>query len=189
MNTTEFPATRRSTGGRRWRSLSAPAVLALAAASLTGSGAPAQAAPLPTCTAADVRLSAQVVRGSAGAGSHSEALTATNTADHSCFLHGHPGVQRAQKTSAGLPLPVGAPAEWTGERPVLIRLAPGARATAVIRQRMVAAYPPACDPVDTNALAVYLPDTTRSLPVSVKGRACTSTGYVTMEVGVFTTAR
>src|SRR5919112_2383299 len=97
MEATELPVSGPSVrrGSRRERRLlSFPvAGLVLAVAALGGSiTTPAQAAPFSLCTAAEVRLSAEPVRGSAGAGSYSEALTATNVSGRTCYLYGHPGV-------------------------------------------------------------------------------------------------
>ncbi len=161
----------------------------VATVSIGGPGSAAEAAALPLCTGSDVRLSAHVVRGSAGAGGYSEALTATNVTDRSCHLYGHPGVQRARRTAATAYRPIGSPADWTAERPRLVRLAPGHTATAMIRQNIVDAYPQDCHRADTDALRVYLPDTATVVPVSSRSRACANMSYTTMEVGVFTAGR
>lgn len=131
-------------------------------------------------------VTAAPVRGSAGAGSYTEAITVTNTGSTACNVGGHPGVQRAVVSAADVRT-VGAPAAWTAQRYVPLYLAPGQSAVAELRVTRAENYDPArCGGlVSTNALNVYVPGSTVVTRTHSVARACRSADLVTATVGVF----
>lgn len=160
----------------------------IAAAILLGLGwsvpaVPAQAAA-PVCS--HVAITVEVVPGSPGAGSFTEAITVRNTGGAACDLSGHPGVQRARSSVSGVST-LGAAASWTSERPVRVILYPGQQATAPLRVTRPENYgSAACGTVArSDVLNVYLPNTTQVLRVHTLGTACTSPELVTATVGIF----
>jgi hypothetical protein len=84
------------------------------------------------CTGGDLSGSFDVVRGSAGAGQVSYALTLTNSSQSSCFVSGIPEVQLVGADGSVLPTQVSAahPGQGTAAK---IALQPGQSATAQAR--------------------------------------------------------
>lgn len=103
-------------------------LLALALLGSASTGAPKDG----PCTGAQLAGSFSVVRGSAGAGNVSYRLVLRNVSSSSCTVTGLPRGRLLSKT--GKPLPTHVQAAQPGAlTAVLVRLAPGARASATAR--------------------------------------------------------
>ncbi|SFQ44923.1 Protein of unknown function [Amycolatopsis arida] len=122
------------------------------------------------CTAGDVALS--LGRGSAAAGTAYRPLQFTNTSDHSCVLHGYPGVSYVTGDDGHQ---VGPAAYRDGEKGAPVVVAPGEKAHAPLGFVQVRNYDPAvCRPTPVRGLRVYLPQETDAKFLEHEGTGCAS---------------
>lgn len=106
-------------------------------------------------------------------------LVLTNASDQECTVQGYPGVSFVD--AAGTQL--GAPADREGPAAPLVTLAPGASATADLRQTRAENYGPDCGLTPAAGLRVYPPEATDSLILPQTVSACTGASIVLMTVG------
>lgn len=132
------------------------------------------------CEASQLRP--ELGESSGAAGSVGFPIILTNSSDLVCELDGFPGVSYANGPSDP---PVGAPAERTGERGGVVRLAPGESASALVVATVVANFPEAdCKPVPVRGLRIYPPNDTGSVYVERDGTACSIAAPVTTQLKI-----
>lgn len=143
-----------------------------AAAPSSGAGAPGAAAGTsapgtPGCSTAHLRAS--IGGGEGAAGSVYDTIVFTNTGGSRCTLYGYPGVSLAN--SGG---PIGAPATRDrSQSPSVVTLAPGAKASAVLRVVNAQNYPSStCKPDSSSFLLIYPPNQTQAIDVPYKSMGC-----------------
>ncbi|MFC8502813.1 DUF4232 domain-containing protein [Pedococcus sp. NPDC057267] len=149
----------------------------------SGSGATTSAAR--RCTAAATSTRAVPEPGGAAAGSYGVELVTTNTGRVTCTLEGFPGVSlSASATGAQL----GAAADREpGQASPLVRLAPGASATAMVRVTQAANYGPRCQLARATGLRVYLPGDTAAQYAPYPAAACSNSDVHLLSVRPFRT--
>ncbi|WP_434995851.1 DUF4232 domain-containing protein [Arthrobacter sp. Ld5] len=140
--------------------------------------APPAAAAGGTCTAAQLTGSVQDQPGGGAAGSVYRTLVLTNATDQACTVAGYPGVSSVD----GAGTQIGAPADRDGAAPVSVLLAPGASATATLRQTNAQNYGADCGLTPAAGLRVYPPGATDSLILPQELPACSAASIVLMTV-------
>ena len=119
-----------------------------------GSGGQPVASGPQACPVSDLRIGLGAPSGAAGSVYY--AIEFTNTGSSACTLYGYPGVALA--ATDGGPAVGALAVRAPGAAKVLVTLAPGATAHAVLQVEQTASYPaPVCKPVRTQWLAVYPP--------------------------------
>ena len=129
----------------------------------TGGGAPA------ACPTRSLAVKAGLSQGAAG--SIYQVLDFSNISDVTCTLYGFPGVSLA----GGSPVKqIGlAAAEDHSSPRVLVTLAPGAVANALLRIVQAANFPPSrCDLKNATYLQIYPPNQTTPVYLKYKAQAC-----------------
>jgi Protein of unknown function (DUF4232) len=148
---------------------SAPASASGAAASpSTGSTTTGGSAPA-ACPTRSLAVKAGLSQGAAG--SIYQVVDFSNISDSTCTLYGFPGVSLA----GGSPVKqIGlAAAEDHSSARVLITLAPGAVANALLRIVQAANFPPSrCDLKNATFLQIYPPNQTTPVYLKYKAQAC-----------------
>jgi len=147
-----------------------------------GSGAGASASGTPDtarsdCTGDDLKVT--VGSGQGAAGSSIVPVVFTNTSGGPCGIQGFPGVSLVN--SGGV---IGAPATRDSSRPVsIITLAPGAKASALLKIADAENYPSSTCKTDTSSsLQVYPPNETASVDVPYKGTGCRNKSVKLLQV-------
>ena len=101
------------------------------------------------------------------------ALVLTNTGPAACALRGFPGVSYVTGDSGRQ---VGAAAVRVGSEGAAVRLAPGARAQALVSFANTGVFDPAvCRPTPVRGLRVYPPGERAALFVPAPGTGCAGT--------------
>jgi hypothetical protein len=133
------------------------------ASTTTGGSAPA------ACPTRSLAVKAGLSQGAAG--SIYQVLDFSNISDSTCTLYGFPGVSLA----GGSPVKqIGlAAGEDHSSARVLVTLAPGAVANALLRIVQAANFPPSrCDLKNATYLQIYPPNQTTPLYLKYKAQAC-----------------
>lgn len=144
--------------------------------SATPSASPEAAAG--TCTAAQLTGSVQDQAGGGAAGSVYRTLVLTNASDQPCTVAGYPGVSSVD----GAGNQIGAPADRDGTASMSVLLAPGASATATLRQTNAQNYGADCGLTPAAGLRVYPPGATDSLILPQELPACSAASIVLMTI-------
>jgi hypothetical protein len=121
--------------------------------------------------------------GEGAAGSVDTTIVFTNTGKTSCTLYGYPGV--SLRNSGGQ---IGAAATKNASHaPVLVTIAPGGKANAVVQVADAQNYPSsACTPDSSTFMMVYPPNQTQALDVPYKGTGCRKSSAKLLQVTVVT---
>ncbi|WP_394251264.1 DUF4232 domain-containing protein [Arthrobacter pityocampae] len=146
--------------------------------STTPSAPPEAAAPAGTCTAAQLTGSIQDQSGGGAAGSVYRTLVLTNASGQPCTVVGYPGVSAVD----GAGNQIGAPADRDGTASGPVLLAPGASASATLRQTNAQNYGADCGLTPAAGLRVYPPGATDSLILPQELPACSAASIVLMTV-------
>lgn len=135
-----------------------------------GSSSGAVTAATARCTATTTRTRAVTEPGGGAAGSYGVELVTTNTGRAACTLKGFPGVSlTAPDTGAQL----GAAADREpGLTTPLVRLAPGASATALVRVTQAGNYGTRCQLAKAAGFRVYLPGEKAAQYAPYPAQAC-----------------
>ena len=158
--------------------------VAIVMASALGAGAtPAAQARVAGDAAAKCATSGLVVwfdtRGDATAGSTYFGLKLTNLSGHACTLEGYPGVSAVDLAGNQL----GSAAARNPSQVRVVRLGPGATATAVLRIVVAGNFPSSrCRPVRAAGLRVYPPNQTASKVVPYPFAACSRKGPIDLNI-------
>lgn len=158
-------------------SLSSPAAVPTPAA--------AEPATVGTCTAAMLTGRIDTPAGAGAMGSVYRSIVLTNTTTAPCSTAGFPGVSAVD--AAGKQ--IGLPADRDGSQLTVLTLAPGASATATLKQGSGQNYGADCGPTPVAGLRVYPPGATDSLVLEQHGEACSATTLVLMTVGTLQPAQ
>lgn len=135
------------------------------------------------CTAGELSLNPGRPDGSAG--SVTIPLVFTNTGGRTCTLYGFPGVSYVDSADG---TEIGAAATRSGDSGTPIALAPGERATAMVRAAVVLNYPAEeCSPTPVAGLRVYPPNDSTALFVAHTGTGCAGHGVDQLQVTAVTT--
>lgn len=158
-------------------------------------GAPApssDAAPTPvepaaggTCTAAMLTGRIDTAPGAAGMGKVYRSIVLTNASSAPCTTAGFPGVSAV--TAEGDQ--IGLPADRDDSQLTVLTLAPGASATATLKQGSGQNYGADCGTTPVAGLRVYPPGATDSLVLEQHGEACSASSIVLMTVGTLQPAQ
>jgi len=154
---------------------------ATAAASPAGAGT----GGTPACTTGDLKTSIGDGGGGA-AGSFYSLIEFTNTSSASCTLYGYPGVslRDAQLALIGAPATRGVAPE---PAPSVVTLAPGATASATLKETDYTVYPTSeCKPATAAYLLVYPPNQTQSVKLAFKSGTCSNPSVKMLAVSVVT---
>lgn len=137
-----------------------------------------------TSACATTDLKASVGAGQGAAGSDYTAIDFTNVGGHSCTLYGYPGMSLT--SSSGRQIGAAATRDRT-RAPMLVTLAPGATANAVLRVTVAQNYPTGtCGPVPATSLRIYPPNQTRALRVPYRTTGCSKSTVRLLSVSVVT---
>ncbi|WP_049822119.1 DUF4232 domain-containing protein [Arthrobacter sp. H41] len=147
--------------------------------------APVEPAAGGTCTAAMLTGRIDTVPGAAGMGKVYRSIVLTNTSSAPCTTVGFPGVSAV--TAEGDQ--IGLPADRDDSRLTVLTLAPGASATATLKQGSGQNYGADCGTTPVAGLRVYPPGATDSLVLEQHGEACSATSIVLMTVGTLQPAQ
>lgn len=153
---------------------SSPSPSTAASPSAGGAGAAA-------CPTRSLSVKAGLSQGAAG--SIYQVLDLSNISSATCTLYGFPGVSLA----GGSPVKqIGlAAAEDHSSPRVLVTLAPGAVANALLRIVQAANFPPSrCDLKDATYLQIYPPNQTTPIYLGYKSTGCSATGVNLLTVSV-----
>jgi hypothetical protein len=145
---------------------------------------PAAAAGVPPCPTRSLHAKVGVSQGTAG--STYVVLDFTNISNVTCTLYGYPGVSLA----GGTPVTqIGAAAAESSATPrVLVTLAPGAVANALLQVGHAGNYPAAtCDPATATFLQIYPPNQTTPIYLSYTSPACAKATVRILTVSVVQT--
>ena len=124
------------------------------------------------CTAGTTRTRAVTEPGGGAAGSYGVEVVTTNTGRASCTLKGFPGVSL---TAPGTGAQLGAAADREpGQTSPLVRLAPGASATALVRVTRAANYGTRCRLAKASGFRVYLPGEKAAQYAPYPAEACSN---------------
>src|SRR5947209_2646348 len=129
---------------------------------------------LPECKAGNLKLALGPGDGG-GAGSTYPSLEFTNISKTSCVMVGFPGVSFVAGDDGHQ---VGAPATRTGGIGAQVTLAPGASASALVKEANAENFDSGeCQPVPVRGFRVYAPDDTASMfvPFGSAENACANT--------------
>jgi len=148
------------------------------APSATSSPEASTPAAAGTCTAAQLSGTVQDQLGGAAAGSVYRTVVLTNASDQDCTVAGYPGVSFVD----GAGNQIGAAADRDGAASVPVLLAPGASATATLRQTNAQNYGADCGLTPASGLRVYPPGATDSLVLPQEIAACSAASIVLMTV-------
>ncbi|HUN37448.1 MAG TPA: DUF4232 domain-containing protein [Trebonia sp.] len=172
-------------------STTAPAATPTTSGPTSGSGAGASpstssagtVAGAPACTTGELKTSIGDGGGGA-AGSFYSLIEFTNTSSASCTLYGYPGVslRNAQLALIGAPATRGVAPE---SAPSLVTLAPGATASATLKETDYTVYPTSeCKPATAAYLLVYPPNQTQSVKLAFTGGTCSNPSVKMLAVSV-----
>lgn len=127
------------------------------------------AASTPSCTTSGLRIT--LGDGGAAAGTDFTVLDFTNSSTATCTLYGFPGVSLLNSSGAQ----IGAAASGNpSTAPVLVTLAPGAKANARLGVAAAGNYPAAdCKPQAAARLKVFPPNQTQPVELSFAAAGCT----------------
>ncbi|WP_146065704.1 DUF4232 domain-containing protein [Arthrobacter pityocampae] len=167
----------------------APGPTTEATASPSATSAPADPSPsatpsaspeaaVGTCTAAQLTGSIQDQAGGGAAGSVYRTLVLTNASGQPCTVAGYPGVSSVD----GAGNQIGAPADRDGTTSAPVLLAPGASASATLRQANAQNYGADCGLTPAAGLRVYPPGATDSLILPQELPACSAASIVLLTV-------
>jgi Protein of unknown function (DUF4232) len=162
-------ATRPPTSGRSQPDTTAPESTSQPRTKPTRRGS----TPLTRCRTNE--LSLRLGSAGAAAGSSYRPIVFTNAGSDGCTLLGYPGISFV---APGTGKQIGAAATRNPEHPtVIVTLAPGATASALVQIVDYHNYPPAdCHPTSISGLRVYPPGDTSAayIPYRSVGKACSS---------------
>ncbi|MFJ6002966.1 DUF4232 domain-containing protein [Arthrobacter sp. NPDC092385] len=162
---------------------SAPAPAPAPAPSSSPSSSPAASPSTPAaggpCTAGQLTGAVADQLGGGAAGSVYRSLVLTNASDRECTVQGFPGVSFVDASGTQ----IGAAADRDGSAAALVTLAPGASATATLRQVNAQNYGADCELTPSAGLRVYPPGSTDSLVLPQEIPACSAASIVLMTVG------
>ena len=166
------------------RRLSAAVACAAALAAVAATTSPAATtASTPRCATSGVVIWLET-QGNGALGSIYYNLDFTNLSGHSCTLHGYPGVSAVNLGGHTLG---SAASRDNFHAPVLVTLASGATARAVLRIVEAGNFPASiCRQVPAAGLRVYPPNQTASKVVPFPFSACSRSGPVYLSVRVVT---
>ena len=157
-------------------------------ATSSGSAGSSSGAPTATtarCTAATTRTRAVTEPGGGAAGSYGVELVTTNAGRTPCTLEGFPGVSF---TAPGTGAQLGAAADREpGQTTPLVRLAPGASATALVRVTQAANYGSRCQLAKASGFRVYLPGEKAAQYAPYPAQACSNSDIHLLTVRPFHT--
>jgi len=155
---------------------------ALTAVAAAASGA-ATAAGTPRCATSGLVIWLET-QGNGAAGSIFYNLDFTNLSGHTCTLVGYPGVSAVNLAGQTLG---SAASRDNAHAPVVVRLANGATARAVLRIVEAGNYPASiCHEVSAAGVRVYPPNQTASKVVPFPFSACSRSGPAFLSVRVVT---
>ena len=172
-------------------SSSAPASSAAASASSSGASAPASspsatasaaaAGGTGSCAAGD--LQAKFGLGQGTAGSIYQVIEFMNVSGAACTLYGYPGVSLASGASTSAQIGAAA-VRSTTTTPVVVKLAPGQSANALLRIVDAGNYPTAtCSPVKATYLQVYPPNQTSAIYLPITNTGCSAASVKLLTIG------
>ncbi|MDU0313216.1 DUF4232 domain-containing protein [Phycicoccus sp. M110.8] len=137
------------------------------------------------CTAVTTRTRAVTEPGGGAAGSYGVELVTTNTGRTPCTLKGFPGVSL---TAPGTGAQLGAAADREpGQTTPLVRLAPGASATALARVTQAGNYGSRCQLAKASGFRVYLPGEKAAQYAPYPAQACSNSDIHLLTVRPFHT--
>lgn len=141
-----------------------PSATASAASGGSASGTPGTARS--NCTTQSLKATTGSIQGTAG--SFYLPIVFTNTGGSTCSLRGFPGVSLAN--SGGV---IGNPATRdSSQSSTTVTLAPGAKASALLRIGDASAYGSTCKADTSSFLLVYPPNETAAIDIPYKGTGC-----------------
>jgi hypothetical protein len=115
-------------------------------------------------------LSASVAGGEGAAGTDYVTIDFTNKGDISCSLDGYPGVSL---DNSGGEIGAAATRDSSHGAPTEVKLAPGAKANAIVGVADAQNYPSsACTPDSASFLKIYPPNNTVAIDVPYKSTGC-----------------
>lgn len=160
---------------------SAPASSPAPSAPGSGTAASPRSGAGPACPTSSLKVTLGPSSGAAG--STYLPIEFTNTGTANCTLFGYPGVSLA---GGSPPAQIGAAAS---RNPVaamaLVRLAPGAVASATLQVTVAGNYPEAtCHPTKASTLVIYPPNQKASVSVPFSTTGCSATGITILHVSV-----
>lgn len=160
----------------------APGSETQAPASTAPANSPSAAPVTALCKAADLAGSLDGSGGGA-AGHVYFKLMVSNKSAVNCILDGYSGVSMV---NASAQTPIGAPADRDPSAPSMgpITLAPGQKATAVLRYTQAANYQD-CQRVQADSIMVYPPSATDRLVIAQPLTACSNPGINLLTIGAF----
>jgi hypothetical protein len=150
-------------------------------AALASDTARVSSAAAPACQAAQLGVWIALAQANGAAGTIYYPLNFTNVSEHTCTLHGFPGVSAIARNGHQL----GSPAGWdTKVAAHTVVLAPGATAHTILRYSDVeVSTAPGCDPVNTAVvLRVYPPDQYDATIAAFDLQVCSHAGPVYLHV-------
>ncbi len=154
---------------------------AASGAALASDTARVSSAAIPACQASQLGVWIALAQANGAAGSIYYPLNFTNVSEHTCTLHGFPGVSAIDRNGHQL----GSPAGWDPRVAAhTVVLAPGATAHTVLQYSDVeVSTAPGCDPVSTAiVLRVYPPDQYAATIAAFDLEVCSHAGPVYMHV-------
>ena len=159
----------------------APVPSAPPPAATSSPGSSPHAGAAPACPTS--RLKVTLGQSSGAAGSTYLPIDFTNTGTASCTLYGYPGVSLA---GGSPPAQIGAAASRNPVSAlVLVTLAPGAVANAVLQVTVAGNYPAStCHPAAASTLVVYPPNQKASVSVPFSTTGCSATSITILHVTV-----
>jgi hypothetical protein len=162
------------------KACAAVGVLAGGLGLVSGLGAAASSASLPSCATSTTVIWLYIPVGSAAAGSSYFDLRFTNLSGHACALGGHPGVSAVNLSGQQL----GSAASFVGAAGLAsVDLANGATATSTLRITDVANFPASsCPQTAAAGLRVYPPNQKTSKVVPFPFSACGKVGETFLQV-------
>jgi hypothetical protein len=164
------------------RRLSAASACAAAVAAIAATASPAATmATTPRCATSGLVIWLET-QGNGALGSIYYNLDFTNLSGHACTLVGYPGVSAVNLGGHTLG---SAASRDNFHAPVVVTLAAGATARAVLRIVEAGNFPPStCRPLTAAGLRVYPPNQTASKVVPFPFSACSRSGPVYLSVRV-----
>jgi hypothetical protein len=150
-----------------------PTVTVTVTAPPSSSPKPAASGSMTACPTSFLQTS--VGRAGEAAGSSFYPIELTNVSASPCTMYGYPGVSLVTSVRGG---PVGAPATRNPARhAVLLTLAPGETASALLQVASAASFPASrCKPVTARWLKVYPPGQYSALYYGFRVTACSAAG-------------
>jgi uncharacterized cupredoxin-like copper-binding protein len=177
------PQTATGTSSTSSSASSSSSATSTGSSSTSGSGTTTAAAV--RCAAATTRTRAVTEPGGGAAGHYGVELVTTNTGRTACTLKGFPGVSF---TAPGTGAQLGAAADREpGQTSPLVRLAPGASATALVRVTQAGNYGSRCQLAKASGFRVYLPGEKAAQYAPYPAQACSNSDIHLLTVRPFHT--